>query len=120
RRHPVLAIAAVVVASEHAERQRPRAGIGVKERLLLDRVDLQGGDVAARNAQHAAVVVANLADALESVEDLAAMPARVAADGVSVQCFYQLWSGLRRAMGQKLSERDLPFGELGHTGSNSY
>ena len=37
-RHPVLAVAAVEIAAEHAEGQRVGAGQDVEERLLLDRV----------------------------------------------------------------------------------
>ena len=48
RGDPVLAVAAVIVAAEHAEGQRPGARQRVEERLLLDRVELQAGHVAER------------------------------------------------------------------------
>ena len=50
RCHPVLAVAAVQVAAEHAEAVGERAGIGVEERLLLDRIALHAADVAPRHA----------------------------------------------------------------------
>ncbi len=59
----VLAIRAVVVASEHAERERPGAGERVKERLLLHRIQLERGDVSRRHLEAATLVPANLADA---------------------------------------------------------
>src|SRR6202022_2703434 len=54
------AIAAVQVATEHAECERVGAGEGVEERLLLDRVALQGADVPARDHQGAAAGVGAL------------------------------------------------------------
>src|SRR5207237_6895791 len=104
RGHPVLAVAAVVVAAKHAERQRQRAGIGVEERLLLDRVDLQSRDVAARHLEHAAFVIADLADALEALEDFAAMAAGVAAHGVLVERLDELGRGVRGPFGEDLSQ----------------
>jgi len=44
---PVLAVAAMEVAAQHAEGERVGAGEDVEERLLLDRVALERGDVAA-------------------------------------------------------------------------
>jgi len=44
--HPILAIRAMQVAAHHPERQRVPAGVGMKEGLLLDGVDLDAGDVA--------------------------------------------------------------------------
>ena len=88
------------IAAEHSERERQRARIGVEERLLLDRIDLQRGDVAARHAQHAVLVVADLADALEAVEDLAAMAARVAAHRFVLQLVDELRSGHGRSVGE--------------------
>ena len=79
RRDPVLAVAAVQVAAEHAEAVRERARQRVEERLLLDRVALHAADVAPGHAQPAAVVEAHLADADRAVRQRAAMAARVAA-----------------------------------------
>src|SRR2546421_9641328 len=50
-REPVLAVAAVEVASQHAEGERVGAGEGVEERLLLGRIALQRGDVARGDIQ---------------------------------------------------------------------
>src|SRR6266699_1456609 len=74
------AIAAVQVTTEHAEGERVGAGKGVKERLLLDRVALQGSHVSPGNHERAAAVVADLADAPQALFDQAAVGARVAAD----------------------------------------
>src|SRR2546428_3392256 len=74
------AVRAVQVATEHAEREGIRAGEGVKEGLLLDRVALERPHVAARDHQRAPAVVANLADAPKPLLDQAAVRARVAAN----------------------------------------
>ena len=50
RRHPVLAVAAVQVAAEHAEAVGERARMRVEERLLLDRIALHAADVAPGHA----------------------------------------------------------------------
>jgi hypothetical protein len=47
----------------------------VKERFLLDRVQLQGADVPVGNKQLAAAVETDTANAIESVGDEAPMPA---------------------------------------------
>src|SRR5207253_2173652 len=88
---------------------------GVKERLLLDRIDLQRGDISARNLEHAVFVVTDFADAAESVENLAAMPARIAAHGFVFQRIDELRRGLCRSLCQDLAERDLLFSQLGHS-----
>src|SRR5207244_7030148 len=80
RRDPVLAIRTVQVTTEHAERERVRTRESVEERLLLDRVALQGSHVASGNHQRAAAVVADLADAPQAIFDQASVRARVAAD----------------------------------------
>ena len=53
RRHPVLTVAAVQVASEHAETECERARVGMEERLLLDRIALHAADISKRDAQPA-------------------------------------------------------------------
>ena len=71
------------VAAEHAEREGVAAGKRVVERLLLDRVDLQAGDVAERHAQLAVGVEAHAADAGAAGHDQAAVPAGQATHGVA-------------------------------------
>src|SRR5581483_4394712 len=115
RRHPVLAVAAVVIATEHTERKRECAGVGVEERFLLDRIDLQRGRVTTRHPQHSILVVADFADALQSVQDLAAMSAGEAADRVVFQLLVQLTFG--GPGGQHLAERR--FLETGHAVKNT-
>ena len=55
RCHPVLAVAAVEIAAEHAEAVGQRAGIDVEERLLLDGIALHAADVAPRDVQPSAL-----------------------------------------------------------------
>ena len=89
-REPVLAVAAVIVAAEHAERERLGAGERVEEGLLLDRVELEGRHVAEGDAQRARVVEADAADALAARRDQAAMAAGDAADAAFGKRFDQL------------------------------
>src|SRR5919201_2820615 len=63
------AIAAVQITSEHPERHRVSPRKCVEERLLLDGIALQGPDVAARHHQRATLVVADLADAPQTLLD---------------------------------------------------
>ena len=76
---PVLAVAAVEIAAQHAEGQRVGAGQHVEEGLFLDRVALQAGHVAPGHAQLAVLVEAHLADAAPPGADQAAVPAGQAA-----------------------------------------
>src|SRR5436305_44626 len=46
----------MIITAEHAEGQRQRSGVGMKERLLLGRVAGQCGDVARRHHQTPAAV----------------------------------------------------------------
>jgi hypothetical protein len=75
---PVLAIGAVVVATQHAERQGLPAGQYMKERLLLDGVTLETGHVAPWHLQCPGLVEADLADAFLARGDAAVMAAGVA------------------------------------------
>ena len=119
RGHPVLTVAAVVIAAEHPERERERAGIGVEERLLFDRIDLQRGRVSPRDAQHAVFVVADFADAVQAVEDFAAMAARIAPHRFVLEFVVQLRRALGRSRGQDLAERTLSLSRRGHGGENA-
>src|SRR3989304_751124 len=71
---------AEVVAAQHAEGERPRAGEHVEERLLLRRVALERADVPVRDHECAAAVEPHLADAALAIEHEATMAAGVAAD----------------------------------------
>ena len=102
RRHPVLAVAAVQIAAEHAEAVRERAGVGVEERLLLDRIALHAADVAPRHAQRSALVEAHLADADRAVGQRTAMAAGEAAQPAVRQDVVQL--ALARPARQYFSE----------------
>src|SRR5207244_2882423 len=63
RREPVLAVTAMEITAEHAEREGVRAGERVEERLFLSRIALQGRHVAGRHLQRPVLVEAHLADA---------------------------------------------------------
>src|SRR2546426_8262 len=86
---PCETVGAVQVTTEHAEGDRVGAGEGMKEGLLLDRVALQGANVATRDHQRAAAVVANFADAPKPLLDQAAVSARIAANLVVRQLFIE-------------------------------
>ena len=77
---PILAVAAVEIATEHAERQRVGAGQDVEERLLLDRVAGEGADVAVGDEERAVVVEPDAADAVAAGLDEAAVAAGEALD----------------------------------------
>ena len=66
RGHLVQAVAAVEVAAKHPEAVRETTWIGIKERLLLDRVTLNAADVAPGNLKPATAVEPDLADACPS------------------------------------------------------
>src|SRR3989449_11745102 len=55
-----------------------RAGVGVEERLLLDGVELEAGDVARRDHETPVFVPAHLADAALPGRDQATVTARIA------------------------------------------
>src|SRR2546427_12080775 len=74
----VLTVRTVVVASEHPEGEGARARVSVEERLLLDGVELEAGDVARRDHKTPVFVPAHLADAALPGRDQAAVAARVA------------------------------------------
>ena len=69
----------VILASEHPEGEGARARVRMEERLLLDGVELEAGDVARRNHEAPVLVPAHLADAALVGRDQAAVAARVAA-----------------------------------------
>jgi hypothetical protein len=59
RTEPVLAETAVEITAQHAEGERPLAGVEVEEGLLLDRVRVQPGHVAPGRLEHAVLVEAH-------------------------------------------------------------
>ena len=61
RSNPVLTVAAVEVASQHAEAIGESARMGVEERLLFDGIALQSGGVSPGDVERAAAVEADLA-----------------------------------------------------------
>ena len=89
RGDPVLAVSAMQVAAQHAEAERAGAGQRVKERLLLDGIELQRAYVAIGDVELACAVVAHLADARESGGDGTAMAAGVTTDAAGIQFFVE-------------------------------
>ena len=66
------------IAAQHAEAVRERSGVGVEERLFLDRIALHATDVAPGHHQASAPVEPHFAHAGRAVRNLAVMPAGVA------------------------------------------
>ena len=115
RRHPVLTVAAVEVAAEHAEAVGERAGPGMEERLLLDRIALHAANVAVRHAEPPAVVEADLADADGTVWQRAAVSARGAAQPSVGERFDELT--FVRLTREQLSQRGIGERTRWHGGS---
>jgi hypothetical protein len=110
RRDPVLAVTAVQITPEHAKAVRQRARMGVKERLLFDRVALHAGNVSPGHAQVAAVVEADLAHTGRADGNGALVPARVTADTgpaarAAVHRLHQLRCGIAGAGGEQILKR---------------
>ena len=82
RRHPVLTIGAVQIAAQHAEAVGERAGMGVEERFLFDRVALGSGGVSPGYIERAAAVVADFADSGLAFGDGTTMSAGEAAHAI--------------------------------------
>ena len=77
------------VATHHAKAVGKRAGIGVEERFLLDRIALGSGGVTPRNVELAASVEANLADAGLAIGNRAAVATGETAQAVIFEFFDQ-------------------------------
>lgn len=89
RGHPILAIRAVQIASQHAEAVRQRAGISMEERFLFDGIALDAADVSPRHVQLSTLVEADFADASLSLGNWTAMPAGEAADAIALDGFVE-------------------------------
>ena len=98
---------AVQIAAEHAEAERQRTGMGMEERLLLDRIALHAADVAVRHLQYAATIEADLADAGGAVRNGTRVTARMAAQPAAIDRLDELRRSLDRPHRQN-------FGEGGH------
>src|SRR5437016_4805634 len=103
---PVLAVPAVEIASQHAERERVRPWERMEERLLLGGIALQRRDVAGWHVQRAVLVEADLADPTASGLDEAAVPAGEAAHRMVGKLLDQL--PLADARVQRLGEGGRP------------
>ncbi len=78
------------IAAQHAEAVRERPGVGVKERLLLDRIALHATDVAPGHHEASAPVEAHFAHTGRAVRNLAVMPAGVAVHPAVVALIVEL------------------------------
>src|SRR5690606_21439122 len=72
--HPVLAIGAMKIAAQHAERQRVPTRKRMPERFLLDRIDLKPRHIARRNPKLPTPIEADPAYAGLPVADQAPVP----------------------------------------------
>ena len=90
RGNPVLAIGAVQIAAEHSEAVGECAGVGVKERLLLDGIALGTGGVSPRDKECATSVVADFADSRLAFRDGTAMSAGEAAKAIVLEFFVEM------------------------------
>src|SRR5262249_44079476 len=79
RCHPVLAVGTVEIAAEHSKAVGERTGVGVEERLLLDRIALNATDISPGDTQPAALVEPDLADADGALGQRTFVAARVTA-----------------------------------------
>src|SRR3972149_3687028 len=79
RCHPVLTVAAVIVAAKHSEAERLGARKSMKEGFFFDRIHLQSGDVSPRYVQFSVAVEPDAANTVFSGWYLAPMTARKAA-----------------------------------------
>src|SRR5262249_52866281 len=77
---PILAVRTMQVAPHHAERERIAPRVDMEERLLLNRVALQGADVAERHTKVTVLDEPDLADSSLPLADQTAMAASHTAD----------------------------------------
>src|SRR5215475_6132579 len=75
RGHPILAVRAVKVASKHSKAHRQGSRQSMEERFLFDRIELKGANIAMGHEQLASTIESDAADAVEPVEDDAAVSA---------------------------------------------
>src|SRR6266478_945568 len=87
RGHPILAIAAVQITSEHAEAVSQCPWMSMEERLFLYGVALDAADIAPGHKQSSVPVVANLANSRLAVWNLATVPAGKTPHPVPVELF---------------------------------
>ena len=108
---PVLAVAAVIIASHHPERQGVATRKGMEERLLLDGIGLDARRIPRRNPQFTALIESHLANAASAFGHKAAMPACQTAHGIGMRCItfsaHQLRCRGHRILGQQLTQRCL-------------
>jgi hypothetical protein len=94
------------IAAEHSETVGQGSGVGMKERLLFDRVTLHSGDITPRNVERAAVVEANFADSGLTLGNGAAVAAGITTHSIAIQLFPK--SGVRfanaRVRGQNIAQ----------------
>src|SRR5436309_2203898 len=90
RGNPILAIAAMEIASQHAKAERQPSRTRVEKRFLLYGIALNAAYVAPGDHEPAALVEAHLAYAESSIRNRAAMPACVTTHALPVELVVKL------------------------------
>ena len=85
--HPILAIQAVKVASEHPKAQRQRSRQCMEEGFFFDWIELKGADITVRDEQLASTIEPDATDPVEPIENHAAMSASEASQLAVFEAF---------------------------------
>ena len=78
------------IAAQHSETVGQRARVGVEKRLLFYGITLHAAHVAPGHVEHAALVVAHLADSGLTIRNGTAVAAGIAAHPVAIELVVQL------------------------------
>jgi len=98
RRHPVLTVGAVKVATEHSKTVGESAGMRMEKRLLLNGVALGSGGISPGYEERAAAIVADLAHAGLAFGNGTAMSASEAAHAVILELLVKMGISLANAL----------------------
>src|SRR6266851_5210885 len=90
RRHPVLAITAVQIASQHAKAVSQRSRISMEKRFLLNRIALHSTYISPGHVELSALVVADFAYARLAFENRTAVSAGKAAYAIAIDFLVQI------------------------------
>jgi hypothetical protein len=92
------------IATQHSKTVGKRAGISMKERLLLNGIALDSADVAPWDIELSAAVETNFAHAGLSIWNRATVSARVAAQPIAIELLDQTRIGLSNTLIQDVSK----------------
>src|SRR5262245_20014122 len=87
RGHPILAIRAVKVASEHPKAHRQRSRQCMKERFFFHGIELKCADITVRHEQFASTIEPDTTDPVEPIENHTAMSASEASQLAAFEAF---------------------------------